>query len=614
MTKKQKKALYRILLSGALFAIALLLPKAEGWEWAYFVIPYVCIAYDVLLGAGQNIVHGQIFDEKFLMSLATLGAWATGEYPETVAVMLFYQVGELFQSCAVERSRRSIGALMELRPDSARILRNGEWEEMEPEEAAVGDKMLVRPGERVPLDGVILEGETLLDTVALTGEALPRHGGVGDSVPSGCVNTTGVITMEVTKAYEESTVARILELVENSADNKAKSEDFIARFARVYTPAVVGAAVLLALIPSLITGDLHTWVYRALSFLVVSCPCALVISIPLSFFGGIGGAAKAGILVKGSNYLEKLGDIDCVAFDKTGTLTTGKLTLQEVCPAEGVSKETLLTLAASAEAHSSHPIAACIREAAEGYWEPAEVTEEAGYGVSALVEGKRVLIGGLRLMEKAGIPVKEAGGAGTVSYGAADGQYLGYIRIGDAPKPHAKEALRLLKAAGIKHTVLLTGDRKASGEALAKELGLDEVRCELLPEDKVTALEQVMAEHGGKGVAYVGDGINDAPVLARADVGVAMGALGADAAIEAADVVLMDDDPVRLPEAVAIAGRTGRIVRENIVFAIGIKVLTLIFTAVGIANMWWAVFADVGVAVLAILNALRCLRPVAAKK
>lgn len=608
MTKKQKKALYRILVSGGLYGIALLLPKVQGWEWAYFVVPYVCIAYDVLIGAGRNIVHGQIFDEKFLMALATLGAWATGEYPETVAVMLFYQVGELFQSCAVERSRRSIGALMELRPDSARVLRKGDWEEVDPEEVEVGETLLVRPGERVPLDGVLVEGETLLDTVALTGEALPRHATVGDSVPSGCVNTTGVITLQVTKEYGESTVARILELVENSADNKAKSEDFIARFARVYTPAVVGAAVLLALIPSLITGDWQTWVYRALSFLVVSCPCALVISVPLSFFGGIGGAAKAGILVKGSNYLEKLGDMDCVAFDKTGTLTTGQLKLREVCPAEGVEEQTLLTLAAAAEAHSSHPIAACIREAAGEYPEATEVTEEAGYGVSAQVEGKQILVGGSRLLKKAGISVQEVQGAGTVSHVAVDGKYLGYIRIGDAPKAHAQKAIQGLKALGVRQTVLLTGDRQASGEALAKELGLDEVRCELLPGDKVTALEQIMAGHAGKTVGYVGDGINDAPVLARADVGVAMGALGADAAIEAADVVLMDDDPAKLLQAVAIARRTGRIVKENIVFAIGVKVLTLIFSAVGIANMWWAVFADVGVAVIAILNALRCLK------
>lgn len=608
MTKKQKKALYRILVSGGLYGIALLLPKVQGWEWAYFVLPYVCIAYDVLIGAGRNIVHGQVFDEKFLMALATLGAWATGEYPETVAVMLFYQVGELFQSCAVERSRRSIGALMELRPDSARVLRNGDWEEVDPEEVEVGETLLVRPGERVPLDGVLVEGETLLDTVALTGEALPRHAAVGDSVPSGCVNTTGVITLQASKEYGESTVARILELVENSADNKAKSEDFIARFARVYTPAVVGAAVLLALIPSLITGDWHTWVYRALSFLVVSCPCALVISVPLSFFGGIGGAAKAGILVKGSNYLEKLGDMDCVAFDKTGTLTTGQLKLREVCPAEGVEEKTLLTLAAAAEAHSSHPIAACIREAAGAFPEATEVTEEAGYGVSAQVEGKQVLVGGSRLLKKAGIPVQEVQGAGTVSHVAVDGKYFGYIRIGDAPKAHAQKAVQGLKALGVKQTVLLTGDRQASGEALAKELGLDEVRCELLPGDKVTALEQIMADRAGKTVGYVGDGINDAPVLARADVGVAMGALGADAAIEAADVVLMDDDPAKLLQAVAIARRTGRIVKENIIFAIGVKVLTLIFSAVGIANMWWAVFADVGVAVIAILNALRCLQ------
>ena len=609
MTKKQKKNLIRILASGVLYAAALLLPKAEAWEWAFFIPAYILISYDVLWGAVKNLLDGRMLDERFLMSVATLGAWAVGDYPETVAVMLFYQVGELFQSLAVERSRKSIGTLMELRPDSARVFRNGDWEEVDPDEVEIGEKVLVRPGERVPLDGVVLEGDTLLDTMALTGEAMPRHAGVGDAVNSGVVNTSGVITLEVTKLFGDSTVARILELVENSADNKSKSEAFITRFARVYTPAVVVAAVLVAVIPSLITGDWNTWVYRGLSFLVVSCPCALVISVPLSFFGGIGGAAKQCILVKGSNYLEKLGDMHCVAFDKTGTLTTGKLYVHEVCPAPGVSQEELLKLAAAAEHHSSHPIAACIREAAGDYAPAEDVSEQAGYGVSALVAGKRVHVGGRRLMEQCGVEAPAVEAAGTLSYVEADGKYMGYVRIGDAPKAHAKEAIQGLRRAGVSHTVLLTGDRKASGEALARELGIDEARCELLPGDKVTALESIMKERPGQVVGYVGDGINDAPVLARADVGVAMGALGADAAIEAADVVLMDDDPSKLPLAVAIARRTRRIVKENIVFALGVKLLVLALTAIGITNMWGAVFGDVGVAVIAILNALRCLRP-----
>ena len=607
MSKKHKKTLLRILLSGALFLLAALLPKAAGYEWAYYLLPYALVGCDVLYEAFRKIFTGQLFDETFLMSIATIGAWAVGQWPEAVAVMLFYQVGELFQSCAVDKSRRSIASLMEIRPDFANALREGEWTQVDPEEVAVGETILIKTGERVPLDGVVLEGESLLDTAALTGESLPRAVAVGDSVPSGCVNRQGLLKLWVSKPYGESTVARVLALVEDSASHKAQSEDFITRFARWYTPAVVGAALCLALIPSLITGDWNVWVYRGLLFLVVSCPCALVISIPLSFFGGIGGAARQGILVKGSNYLEKLASLSEIAFDKTGTLTDGTVAILEVCPV-GMEKEELLQLCASAERYSTHPIARCIRDYGGPVGEPQNVRERAGYGVTALVAGKTVSAGGRRLMEELSLSVPPVKRPGAVVHTAVDGVYCGYILLGDRIKPTAKAAVAELRQAGVRRMVLLTGDTKAAGEALARSLNLDGALCELLPEDKVKAVEGLLVEQKkGDALAYVGDGINDAPVLARADVGVAMGALGSDAAIEAADVVLMNDDPQKLALAVRLARRTKRIVTENIVFALTVKGAVLLLGALGYANMWGAVFADVGVAILAVLNAMRCL-------
>ena len=609
MTKKQKNQLRRLILAGGLFVLALVLPKAQGWAWAYFVPVYLFIGYDVLLDAGRNILHGQYLDEQFLMAVATLGAWGVGEYPEAVGVMLFYQVGEFFQSYAVNKSRKSIADLMEIRPDYANVLREGSLMEVDPEEVAVGECIVIKPGERVPLDGVVTEGESLLDTLAITGEAVPRSIGVGQEIFSGCVNQTGLLTVQVTKAYGESTVARILELVENSADNKARSEAFISRFARWYTPAVVGAAVLLMVLPSLITGEWRTWVYRGLMFLMVSCPCALVISVPLSYFGGIGAAARKGILVKGSNYLEQMGKVQTVAFDKTGTLTTGELQVTGTYALPPVAPEELLRLAAAAEDFSSHPIAQALTREQRDLPPAGKVQETAGHGVTALVENKQVAVGSKKLMESLGIPCPEPQTPGTVSFVAMEGQYAGYIAIGDRIKPGAKEALEELQAVGVHKTVLLTGDRQSAGEALGRELGLTEARCELLPQQKVTALEELLQEPDRKGtVCYVGDGINDAPVLKRADVGVAMGALGADAAIEAADIVLMDDDPKKLALAVGIARFTQRIVKQNISFALVVKGLVLITSALGVTDMWMAVLADVGVAMLAVLNAMRCLR------
>lgn len=609
MTKKQKNQLRRLILAGGLFVLALVLPKAPGWAWAYFVPVYLFISYDVLLDAGRNILHGQYLDEQFLMAVATLGAWGVGEYPEAVGVMLFYQVGEFFQSYAVNKSRKSIADLMEIRPDYANVLREGSLMEVDPEEVAVGECIVIKPGERVPLDGVVTEGESLLDTLAITGEAVPRSIGVGQEIFSGCVNQTGLLTVQVTKAYGESTVARILELVENSADNKARSEAFISRFARWYTPAVVGAAVLLMLLPSLITGEWRTWVYRGLMFLMVSCPCALVISVPLSYFGGIGAAARKGILVKGSNYLEQMGKVQTVAFDKTGTLTTGELQVTGTYALPPFAPEELLRLAAAAETFSSHPIAQALTRGQRDLPPAGKVQETAGHGVTALVENKQVAVGSKKLMERLGIPCPEPQIPGTVSFVAVEGQYAGYIAIGDRIKSGAKEALEELKAVGVQKTVLLTGDRQSAGEALGRELGLTEARCELLPQQKVTALEELLQEPDRKGtVCYVGDGINDAPVLKRADVGVAMGALGADAAIEAADIVLMDDDPKKLALAVGIARFTQRIVKQNISFALAVKGLVLITSALGVTDMWMAVLADVGVAMLAVLNAMRCLR------
>ena len=618
MTKKQKKTRKRILTALGLFlALELaehLAPDAlPGLAWpVLYLIPYGIIGWDVLWRAIRNIKNGQVFDENFLMSVATVGAFGCGEYPEAVAVMLFYQVGELFQSVAVDRSRKSISALMDIRPDYANMERNGELVQVDPEEVSVGDVIVVKAGERVPLDGTVLEGTSSLDTAALTGESLPRDVQAGDEVVSGCVNLTGVLHVKVNKPFGESTVAKILDLVENSSSKKAKAENFITKFARYYTPAVVFAALALAVLPPLLgLGPWLMWVQRALNFLVVSCPCALVISIPLSFFGGIGGASKQGILVKGGNYLEALAQAGIVVFDKTGTLTKGTFEVTAVHPQQ-VSEGELLELAALAERFSDHPISRSIQAACQSAPDPNRVTdakEIAGHGVRAVVDGKTVLAGNQKLMDQFHIPFEDAcHHVGTIIHVAVDGVYMGHIVISDQVKEGAKETLRDLKAAGVRKTVMLTGDSQAVGQAVAGQLGLDEVHAELLPGDKVDQVERLLQSKGSKEqLVFVGDGINDAPVLSRADIGVAMGAMGSDAAIEAADIVLMDDDLKKLPVAVRIARKTLRIVRENIVFALAVKFLVLILSAVGVANMWWAVFADVGVSVIAILNSMRML-------
>lgn len=618
MTKKQKKTRKRILTALGLFlALELaehLAPDAlPGLAWpVLYLIPYGIIGWDVLWRAIRNIKNGQVFDENFLMSVATVGAFGCGEYPEAVAVMLFYQVGELFQSVAVDRSRKSISALMDIRPDYANMERNGELVQVDPEEVAVGDTIVIKAGERVPLDGTVLEGTSSLDTAALTGESLPRDVQAGDEVVSGCVNLTGVLHVKVNKPFGESTVAKILDLVENSSSKKAKAENFITKFARYYTPAVVFAALALAALPPLLgMGPWLMWVQRALNFLVVSCPCALVISIPLSFFGGIGGASKQGILVKGGNYLEALAQAGIVVFDKTGTLTKGSFEVTAVHPQQ-VSEQELLELAALAERFSDHPISRSIQAACQSAPDPNRVTdakEIAGHGVRAVVDGKTVLAGNQKLMDQFHIPFEDTcHHVGTIIHVAVDGVYMGHIVISDQVKEGAKETLRDLKAAGMRKTVMLTGDSQAVGQAVARQLGLDEVHAELLPGDKVDQVERLLQSKGPKEqLVFVGDGINDAPVLSRADIGVAMGAMGSDAAIEAADIVLMDDDLKKLPVAVRIARKTLRIVRENIVFALAVKFLVLILSAVGVANMWWAVFADVGVSVIAILNSMRML-------
>ena len=616
MTKKQKKTRTRILTALVLF---LALELAEhlapdvlpGLAWpVLYLIPYGIIGWDVLWRAIRNIKNGQVFDENFLMSVATVGAFGCGEYPEAVAVMLFYQVGELFQSVAVDRSRKSISALMDIRPDYANIEQNGELVQVDPEEVSVGDVIVVKAGERVPLDGTVLEGASSLDTAALTGESLPRDVQAGDEVVSGCVNLTGVLHVRVNKPFGESTVAKILDLVENSSSKKAKAENFITRFARYYTPAVVFAALALAALPPLLgMGPWLMWVQRALNFLVVSCPCALVISIPLSFFGGIGGASKQGILVKGGNYLEALAQAGIVVFDKTGTLTKGTFEVTAVHPQQ-VSERELLELAALAERFSDHPISRSIQAACQPAPDPNRVTdakEIAGHGVQAVVDGKTVLVGNQKLLDQFRISFEDTcRHVGTIIHVAVDGVYMGHIVISDQVKEGAEQALRALKAAGVRKTVMLTGDSQAVGQAVAGQLGLDEVHAELLPGDKVDQVERLLQSKGPKEqLVFVGDGINDAPVLSRADIGVAMGAMGSDAAIEAADIVLMDDDLNKLPVAVRIARKTLRIVRENIVFAL--KFLVLILSALGVANMWWAVFADVGVSVIAILNSMRML-------
>ena len=612
MTRKQKKTLYRILLAFVLFVVSLLLPVEGPLRLAVFLVPYAAAGWDVLWKAVRNILNGQVFDENFLMCTATVGALIIGEYPEAVAVMLFYQVGELFQNVAVSRSRQSISALMDIRPDYANIEKDGQLLRVDPEEVAVGDVIVIKAGERVPLDGTVLEGTSALDTAALTGESLPRDVAVGDELISGCVNLSGLLHVKVVKPFGQSTVARILDLVENSSEKKAQAEHFITKFARYYTPIVVFAALALAVIPSLATGQWGVWVPRALNFLVVSCPCALVISIPLSFFGGIGGASKQGILVKGSNYLEALAQAGVVVFDKTGTLTQGRFSVTGIHP-EGMDEGELLELAALAEQFSTHPISRSIVAAWGGVPDQErvrEVEEAAGHGVRATIDGRIVLAGNRKLMDREGIPVNAGHDhSGTVIHVAVDGRYAGCLVVADQPKQTSAQALRELKEAGIRQTVMLTGDAQGAAQAAAGALGLDQFYAQLLPADKVERVEALLAEKGPREkLVFVGDGINDAPVLSRADIGVAMGALGSDAAIEAADIVLMDDDLLKLPAAVRIARKTLSIVRQNVVFALGVKLLVLILSAIGRANMWAAVFADVGVSVLAILNASRMLK------
>ena len=616
MTRKQKKMLVRIAVSAVLLIAAVLVPYQGLWRFALFLPAYFVIGWDVLWRAVRNIAHGQVFDENFLMALATVGAFCTGffgqgEYPEAVFVMLFYQVGELFQSYAVGKSRKSIASLMDIRPDYANVERDGRLLQVDPEEVAVGDTITVKAGEKIPLDGLVLEGSSLVNTSALTGESVPRQVRPGDSVISGCVNQNGLLRVQVTKAFGESTVQKILDLVENASSKKAKAENFITKFARYYTPVVVFCALALAVVPPLFVGDWTGWVQKALIFLVVSCPCALVISVPLSFFGGIGGASRQGILVKGGNYLEVLADTELVVFDKTGTLTKGVFQVTAIHP-EGVSQQELLELAALAESYSDHPISRSLKEAWGKALDTArvgQVEELSGRGVRAQVDGKEVWAGNGKLMEEIGLAYRPSGQVGTVVHVAAEGRYLGYILIADAVKPDAKEAIAALKAQGVKKTVLLTGDAKDVGEAVAQELGLDEAYTQLLPGDKVERVEALLQETSPKGkLAFVGDGINDAPVLSRADIGIAMGALGSDAAIEAADLVLMDDKPSKIAKAMEISKRTLRIVRQNIVFALAVKLLVLMLTPFGLANLWEAVFADVGVMVLAILNASRALQ------
>ena len=613
MTKKQKKMLMRILASAALFVIALLIP-AEGWlKLVIFLVPYLLVGYKVLIKAGKNILHGQVFDENFLMCVATIGAFVLGEYLEAVAVMLFYQIGELFEDYSVGRSRRSIADLMDIRPEVARVERDGNEVEVDPEEVQIGETIVVRPGDRVPLDGTVISGRSSMDTAALTGESVPRTVREGDSVISGCINQSGVLKVRVDKAFGESTVSRILELVENSGDRKAQAEKFITRFARWYTPAVCVSALLLAVVPSLITGRWSEWVGRALMFLVVSCPCALVISIPLSFFGGIGGASKQGILIKGGNFLEALANVDIVVFDKTGTLTKGTFKVVDV-NAKEISRDDLIELTALAESQSTHPISRSIQEhygKEIDHNRVCEVQEISGKGISATVDGRAVAAGNAALMQSMGLKPDTVNHAGTIVHVAVDGKYAGYIVISDEIKDDAKLAIADLHKMGVRKTVMLTGDRTATGESVAKEIGIDEAHCELMPADKVSHVERLIGERRKNGtLAFVGDGINDAPVLARADLGIAMGALGSDAAIEAADIVLMNDKPSSIATAIAISRKTHRIVNENIAFALIVKAIVLVLSALGKTTMWAAVFADVGVSVLAILNAMRALREV----
>ncbi|SHJ55949.1 Cd2+/Zn2+-exporting ATPase [Hathewaya proteolytica DSM 3090] len=609
-----KKDLSRIIISAILFILALTMKGTQqGVSMALFMASYVIVGIDVVWGAIKNIVRGHVFDENFLMAIATIGAIAIKQYPEAVAVMLFYQVGELFQSYAVNKSRKSIADLMDIRPDYANLVKGMATEKVDPYDVQVGDIILVRPGEKVPLDGVVEEGQAMLDTSALTGESVPKSVKIGKEILSGCINLNGSIKVRVTKEFSESTVTKILDLVENASNKKSNSENFITKFAAVYTPIVVICAVLLAVIPPLVIKDavFSDWFYRALNFLVVSCPCALVISVPLSFFGGIGGASKAGILVKGSNYLEALADTEVVVFDKTGTLTAGVFEVQDVNPV-GISKDELIKIAALAEKDSNHPIAHSLKKAYKGHVEKGsvkDIQEISGKGISAVVEGKKVLAGNDKLMKLYNIKFHEKQLIGTIVHVAVNDEYLGYIVISDRVKSDSKESIRRLKKSGVKKTVMLTGDARFVGENVGKDLNLDEVYTELLPGDKVDKLESLMEAKSSKGkLVFVGDGINDAPVLARADIGIAMGGVGSDAAIEAADVVIMNDEISKIAQVIDISRKTLGIVYQNIYFAIGVKILVLILSAFGLSNMWEAVFADVGVSVIAIVNAMRCLK------
>ncbi|MFR4327951.1 MAG: heavy metal translocating P-type ATPase [Lachnospiraceae bacterium] len=618
MNKKQKKVFTRIIVAAVLMVVLSLLP-IDGWlKFVLFMIPYLVIGHDILLKAWKGILNRQVFDENFLMAVATIGAILLGDYKEGVAVMLFYQIGELFQSYAVGKSRRNISELMDIRPDYANIEKeDGTLEQVDPDEVEIGSVIVVQPGEKVPIDGVIEEGRTSLNTSALTGESLPREAGVGDEVISGCINMSGVLKIRTTKEFGESTVSKILDMVENASSKKSRSENFISKFAKYYTPAVCYGALALAILPPLVrllflgmTPEWGDWVMRALTFLVISCPCALVISIPLSFFAGIGGASNAGVLVKGSNYLETLSETKYVVFDKTGTMTQGVFEVSGVHHSS-MDTEKLLEYAALAECHSSHPISKSLKKAYGKPLDPSRVTdveEISGNGVTAKVDGVRVAAGNSKLMEKLGVDCMECHSVGTVVHMAVNGKYAGHILISDQIKPHAKEAIAALKKCGVKKTIMLTGDRREAARQVAEELGIDEVHSELLPGDKVAQVEKLLDEKGEKEkLAFVGDGINDAPVLSRADIGIAMGALGSDAAIEAADIVLMDDDPLKISKAIRISRKCLRIVYENIYFAIGVKVVCLTLGALGIANMWAAIFADVGVMIIAVLNAIRAL-------
>ena len=623
MTKKQKKMLSRILITAVMLAALYFLPVMGWLRLALYLAAYLVIGYDILKKAGQGILNGRVFDENFLMAVATVGAFAlaiyekSGDYNEAIAVMLFYQIGELFQSYAVGKSRKNISALMDIRPDYANVERDGQLVQVDPDEVAVGTVIVVQPGEKVPIDGVVVEGSSTLNTSALTGESLPRDAREGDEIISGCINMTGLLKIRTTKAFGESTVSKILELVENSSSRKSRSEDFIAKFARVYTPAVCYSALALAVLPPVIRliggmdGQWEQWVYRALTFLVTSCPCALVVSIPLSFFAGIGGASKEGVLIKGSNYLETLSQVKTVVFDKTGTLTKGVFEVTAVHHSD-MDESKLLEYAALAECASSHPISKSLQKAYGKAIDRSRVTdiqEISGHGVTACVDGHTVAAGNSKLMTQLNIPYHDCHSVGTIIHMAVDGQYAGHIVISDVVKPHAREALAALHKAGVSRTVMLTGDAKKVAEAVAAELGVDEVHSELLPGDKVAQVEMLLAQQKGRDkMAFVGDGINDAPVLSRADIGIAMGAMGSDAAIEAADIVLMDDDPAKISKAIKISRKCIGIVYQNIVFALAVKFACLVLVAVGAADMWAAIFADVGVMVLAVLNAIRALR------